>query len=257
MEASPVQVERRHIGSRRRKACGIPAAGARSSTVGKLEDQAWVAAGSERAHRVLNVAAALVLFVLTAPVMLLIALAVRLTSRGPVLYVQTRVGLNRRNGGRPVSHCRRRADDGGRPFRMYKFRTMYEHASNGGQQVWAQPDDPRVTPVGRVLRKYRLDELPQLLNVLRGDMNLVGPRPEQPEIFADLRREIDGYQERQRVRPGITGWAQVKQPYDRSVDDVRKKVALDLDYIRRRSLLEDVKIMLETVPVVVFRRGAW
>ncbi len=128
---------------------------------------------------------------------------------------------------------------------------------NPEAQVWARPDDPRVTRLGRVLRKYRLDELPQLFNVLRGDMNIVGPRPEQPQIFAELRRQIGGYARRQRVRPGITGWAQVNLHYDTSVESVRQKVAYDLEYVARQSLAEDLRIMARTVPVVLFRRGAW
>jgi len=122
--------------------------------------------------------------------------------------------------------------------------------------VWAQQDDPRVTSIGRVLRKLRLDELPQLLNVLRGDMNIVGPRPEQPAIFVYLREQVEGYQRRQRVRPGITGWAQINLAYDQSVEDVRRKVALDLEYIHRQSALEDFKIMCRTLPVMVLGRGA-
>jgi len=211
---------------------------------------------SERAQRVLNVWAAAFLLALSAPLMLVIAALIKLTSPGPVLYVQPRVGLNRRNGGRPVGNCRRRLDAGGKLFRMYKFRTMRADAGSGAQ-VWAAPDDPRVTAVGGVLRRYRLDELPQLVNVLRGDMNLVGPRPEQPEIFARLRQDIDHYAERQRVRPGITGWAQVNHSYDRSTDDVRRKLELDLEYLHRQSVQEDLKIMLRTVPVVVFKQGAW
>jgi lipopolysaccharide/colanic/teichoic acid biosynthesis glycosyltransferase len=134
---------------------------------------------------------------------------------------------------------------------------VHDERGANGRQVWAHPDDPRVTPVGRMLRKYRLDELPQLFNVLQGDMNLVGPRPEQPKIFEDLRRVIKGYEVRQRVRPGITGWAQINRPYDQSLEDVVHKVELDIEYIRHRSLLKDVRIMLETVPVMVLRRGAW
>jgi lipopolysaccharide/colanic/teichoic acid biosynthesis glycosyltransferase len=124
-------------------------------------------------------------------------------------------------------------------------------------EVWAQPDDPRVTAIGRILRKYRLDELPQLWNVMRGDMNIVGPRPEQPAIFVKLRDQIDGYGARQQVRPGITGWAQVNHNYDQCLEDVRRKVSFDLEYIARRSLATDLKIMALTVPVMVFRKGAW
>ena len=134
---------------------------------------------------------------------------------------------------------------------------MYYDPGNGDQQVWAEPSDPRVTPVGRFLRCYRLDELPQLYNVLRGDMNIVGPRPEQPNIFRTLREEIHGYSVRQRVRPGITGLAQVSQHYDRSLADVQRKVAYDLEYIVRRSLRTDFEILLRTIPTVLLKRGAW
>jgi lipopolysaccharide/colanic/teichoic acid biosynthesis glycosyltransferase len=210
---------------------------------------------SERVRRALNVAAAAGLLVLAAPLMLVIAVLVRLTSRGPVLYAQTRVGLDRRWRSAAINH-RRRVDMGGRPFTIYKFRTM-EVGGHPDVEVWARPDDPRVTPLGRILRKYRLDELPQLVNVLRGDMNLVGPRPEQPKIFAHLREELDRYSERQRVLPGITGWAQVQHHYDSTVEDVRKKLSFDLEYLDRRSALQDLKIMLRTLPVMVFKRGAW
>ena len=120
-----------------------------------------------------------------------------------------------------------------------------------------KPDDPRVTRVGGVLRKYRLDELPQLWNVLKGDMNVMGPRPEQPTIFAELRGQIHKYHDRQRVLPGITGWAQVNRDYGQDLDDVREKLNLDLEYVSRRSAWEDFKIMVLTVPVMLFKKGAW
>jgi lipopolysaccharide/colanic/teichoic acid biosynthesis glycosyltransferase len=212
----------------------------------------------EGLRRALNVAVAALGLVLALPLLLVIALAVRLSSRGPVLYTQTRVGIDRRGGRSTVDISRRRTDMGGRPFTIYKFRTMTTRPPHAeGAEVWARPDDPRVTTVGRVLRKYRLDELPQLWNVLRGDMNIVGPRPEQPSIFVTLRTQIEGYGARQRVRPGITGWAQVNHSYDQCLDDVRKKVSLDLEYIARQSFAEDVKIMALTVPVMVLRKGAW
>jgi len=210
---------------------------------------------SEGSRRALNVVVAGVGLAITAPVMVFVAVLVKLTSPGPVLYRQLRVGLDRRSPVRPEGNSRRSVNHGGRPFTIYKFRTM--RVEQGDAQVWARPDDPRVTPIGRVLRKYRLDELPQLWNVLRGDMNVVGPRPEQPEIFATLREQIDGYPGRQRVRPGITGWAQVNQHYDSCLDDVRRKVALDLEYVGRQSLTEDLRIMLKTAPVMIFQRGAW
>src|SRR2546426_3323738 len=190
-----------------------------------------------RARRLLNVAVAAVGLVLALPLMLVIAALIKLTSRGPVLFKQTRIGLDRRALSRPGGNTRRRLDQGGRPFTMYKFRTMHVATAQRAPQVWAQPDDARVTSLGRVLRQPRLDELPQLFNVLRGNMNIVGPRPEQPAIFVYLREQIEGYQRRQRVRPGITGWAQVNQGYDQSVDDVRRKIAYDLEYIRRQSAL--------------------
>ncbi|HEX6063065.1 MAG TPA: sugar transferase [Longimicrobiales bacterium] len=209
---------------------------------------------TEQPRRILNVAVAAIGLVLCLPLLLAIAILIMLTSKGPILYTQTRVGLDRRN--RFSVDGRRRVDYGGKLFTIYKFRTMRVNADRDGE-VWASPDDPRVTPLGRVLRKYRLDELPQLFNVLKGDMNLVGPRPEQPKIFTTLRDRIDRYSERQRVLPGITGLAQVSQHYDCSIDDVRQKVLFDLHYISHRSVRQDVKVMLKTIPVVVFKRGAW
>ena len=211
----------------------------------------------ERNRRLLNVVISAAGLLVALPLMLLIAIAVRLSSRGPILYRQHRVGLDRRRpaGGRANGNGRRKEDRGGRIFTIYKFRTMTVPRQDEGE-VWAAPDDPRVTPVGAILRKYRLDELPQLINVLRGDMNIVGPRPEQPEIFQQLRSEVERYVERQRVLPGITGWAQVNQSYDQCLEDVRKKVVLDLEYIRRRSTLEDLKIMAKTLPVMIWKKGS-
>lgn len=209
----------------------------------------------DTARRVLNVAVALIGLILLAPLMIAIALVVKLTSPGPVLYRQVRVGLDRRQG--DGGNWRRRVDYGGKLFTIYKFRTMYQRPATGDAQVWATRNDPRVTAVGRVLRKYRLDELPQLINVLRGDMNVVGPRPEQPNIFVQLREQIDHYPLRQRVLPGITGWAQINQEYDCDVDSVRRKLELDLEYAGRKSAIEDLRIMLRTFPVMVFGKGAW
>jgi lipopolysaccharide/colanic/teichoic acid biosynthesis glycosyltransferase len=209
----------------------------------------------ERLRRGLNVVLALVLLMVCTPLLLLIALLIRLTSPGPVIYRQSRVGVDRRDPFNTSWNGRRRIDYGGRIFTMYKFRTMRPDPDSM-LQVWARPDDNRVTPIGRVLRKYRLDELPQLVNVLKGDMNIVGPRPEQPKIFMDLREEVARYAERQRVLPGITGWAQINQSYDTSVEDVRRKVEFDLEYIQRRSPAYDLQILLRTVPVMIFKRGA-
>jgi len=210
----------------------------------------------ELLRRLLNIIVAAVGIVVTAPLMLAIAIAIKLTSRGPVIYRQPRVGVDRRmsRGPAAINH-RRKADSGGRIFTIYKFRTMRTNAAPA-PQVWAQRGDPRITPVGRILRKCRLDELPQLFNVLQGDMNIVGPRPEQPEIFRNLSQELGHYRKRQRVLPGITGLAQVSLAYDSCLEDVKKKVDLDLQYIRQRSAAQDLLIMAKTMPVMVMRKGS-
>jgi lipopolysaccharide/colanic/teichoic acid biosynthesis glycosyltransferase len=208
----------------------------------------------EGARRFLNVAVAALGLIITAPLMAVIAIAVKLTSPGPVFYRQTRVGLCP-----PASmggDDRRCPETGGEHFTIYKFRTMRAVAPSAESQVWCGADDPRITTVGHFLRRSRLDELPQLMNVLMGDMNVVGPRPEQPVIFASLREEVPGYALRQRVRPGITGLAQITLAYDTCVDDVRKKVEADLEYIGNQSRLTDLSIMLRTVPVMVMRIGS-
>jgi lipopolysaccharide/colanic/teichoic acid biosynthesis glycosyltransferase len=212
----------------------------------------------ELLSRGLNFCLALVSLLLLIPLMLLIALAVKLTSRGPILYSQTRIGLDRRWRGKAAAADTRRAHDlGGRVFTIYKFRTMGVNAEQLSGAVWAAKEDPRVTPVGRLLRQYRLDELPQLFNVLVGDMNIVGPRPERPLIFAQLRTTIPNYDARQRVKPGITGLAQVNQEYDQCLSDVRNKLEYDLGYLKRQGFWEDIRIMLKTIPVVLFKRGGW
>lgn len=243
--------------------------GLRRPAEGSVLDRPWVRprdvvvfepkprlhSSSTEARRVLNIVVAAVALILLAPVMLIVALLVKLSSPGPVFYCQTRVGVDRRSttGG----NFRRRVDYGGRLFTIYKFRTMQVAPEGEAKQQWATQNDPRVTPIGRVLRKYRLDELPQLINVIKGDMNVVGPRPEQPNIFLQLREQVDGYAQRQRVLPGITGWAQVNHHYDQTIDDVRRKVQLDLDYAQRMSAAEDLRIMMRTVPVMLFRTGGW
>ena len=207
----------------------------------------------ERARRWLNVVVASIGIVVAAPLMLIVAFLVKLDSPGPAMYRQERVGLCRRGGSRGRSRSRRSRDAGGRVFTIYKFRTMTTDQGRGGEK-WATQDDARITRIGGVLRATRIDELPQLFNVLKGDMNIVGPRPEQPGIFAELRTEVSGYPERQKVLPGITGRAQVTLGYDTSIDDVRRKVELDLQYIEERSALEDLAIMAKTMPVIVFRK---
>jgi len=207
-------------------------------------------------RRVVNVIVAVVLLLVTAPIWVLIAILIRVTSRGPVVYTQTRVGIDTRSPLGRTSHERRRRDVGGRPFKIYKFRTMKVGAEGDTGPVWASDDDPRVTAVGRILRLYRLDELPQLINVLKGDMNVVGPRPERPAIIETLREEIPVYLQRQKTLPGITGRAQVTLRYDSSLEDVRKKVEHDIEYVQEASWWVDLKIMIATVPVMLFRRGS-
>ncbi|MFH1765796.1 MAG: sugar transferase [Gemmatimonadota bacterium] len=214
----------------------------------------------ESVRRALNLTVAIGSMLVVSPVLLAIALAVKLSSQGPVFYTQERVGLNsrrrprdRRNRSRGASD-RRDADSGGKVFRMIKFRTMYVEEGDD-RQVWARKNDPRITPVGKVLRAFRLDELPQLWNVIRGQMNIVGPRPEQPEIFVELRNEITDYPRRQHVLPGITGLAQINNGYDKTFKDVKRKLGFDLEYLDRKSPSEDFKIMAKTIPVVLGRKG--
>lgn len=211
----------------------------------------------EALRRTANVLIAVIALLIALPVMALVAILIRLTSRGPIFYTQTRVGLDRRGPLPENTNHRRVSDIGGRPFAIYKFRTMYVNAEQRSGAIWATRGDPRVTVVGRFLRQYRLDELPQLLNVIVGDMNIVGPRPERPTIFAQLRENIQEYPLRQLAKPGITGLAQINHHYDACLDDVRKKVQYDLEYIRRQGLVEDLRIMLKTVPVILFRKGGW
>ena len=209
-------------------------------------DRAWFLSGDGfadhrfgvLAKRALDLSVSLVLLVLTFPLMLMVALAVKLDSPGPVLYRQRRVGLH------------------GRVFTLLKFRSMRADAEAGGTPRWAARKDDRVTRVGRLIRSTRIDELPQLLNVLTGDMSLVGPRPERPHFVEQLTAVIPFYAERARVKPGITGWAQVKYPYGASVEDAREKLSFDLYYLKNRGLLLDLLILISTFRVILFREGA-
>lgn len=212
---------------------------------------------SESVNRVLNVFLATAGLFLLSPILLLIAILIRLTSRGPVIYAQTRVGLDRRWRETLALRERRHEDLGGQVFTMFKFRTMRVDAERFSGAVWAQENDPRVTPLGRILRKFRLDELPQLWNIVRGDMNIVGPRPERPSIVARLREDIPEYRFRHRVKPGLTGLAQINQHYDQCLEDVRGKVRWDLEYIRRQGLWLDIRIMVRTVPAVLLKFRGW
>lgn len=185
-----------------------------------------------------STAIAALLLLLTAPVSLVVAVLVKLTSAGPVLFRQQRVGLR------------------GRIFVLYKFRSMYTDAEARTGAVWATKNDPRVTPVGRWIRKYRLDELPQLVNVLKGDMSIVGPRPERPEFVEKLIEQIPFYRQRLAVKPGLTGWAQINHKYGDTLEDAVTKLEYDLYYIRHLTPTLDAYIMLHTLKVILLGRGA-
>ncbi len=187
--------------------------------------------------RMLDLAFAIIGFVLAAPLMALTALAVKLDSPGPILYQQERVGEN------------------GRPFTLRKFRSMRTDAEQG-TPIWARDGDDRVTRVGRFIRLTRLDELPQLWNVLSGDMSFVGPRPERPYFVEQLAAVIPFYMERHAVRPGLTGWAQVKYRYGASIEDATEKLRYDLYYIKHLSIVFDLTIIVDTVKVILFGKGA-
>jgi sugar transferase (PEP-CTERM system associated) len=188
--------------------------------------------------RVFDVVVSLGILVVASPVALLAALAVYLEDRKPVLYRQWRTGQN------------------GRPFEILKFRSMRVDAESDGQAVWASRNDPRVTRVGALIRRLRIDELPQVVNVLLGHMSFVGPRPERPEFATELGRDIPFYPERHFVKPGITGWAQVRYSYGASLRDAREKLEYDLYYVKHHSLAFDLMVLVQTVEIVLFRVGA-
>ena len=188
--------------------------------------------------RMLDLSLSMIGFLLAAPLMAITALAIRLDSPGSVLYSQERVGEN------------------GRVFTVYKFRSMRTDAEHGGQPIWARDKDDRVTRVGRFIRATRLDELPQLWNVMRGDMSFVGPRPERPFFVEQLARDIPFYVQRHAVKPGLTGWAQVKYQYGSSIEDAVEKLRYDLYYIKHVSIFFDLTIVLDTVKVILFGKGA-
>jgi sugar transferase (PEP-CTERM system associated) len=188
-------------------------------------------------RRLLSFAVAFTALLICLPFLPLIILAVRLSSPGPILFSQTRVGQR------------------GRLFTAYKFRTMCEDAEAQGA-VWATKDDPRVTAIGRIMRSTRIDEIPQLWNVLRGDMAFVGPRPERPEFVQWLSQEIPFYDLRHMIRPGITGWAQVRYRYGASLEETKRKLEYDLYYVKHQSIGLDLLIMFETIKTIILRRGA-
>lgn len=195
-----------------------------------------VSASYERGKRALDLLFVAGVGLAALPVIPLIALAIKLDSRGPVFYSQTRVGL------------------GGHPFRIYKFRTMRQDAERHGA-VWATKADPRITRVGKFMRLTRIDEIPQIWNVLKGEMAVVGPRPERPEFTTELAKEIAGYDLRHTVKPGLTGWAQVCYRYTSSVRDTKAKVEYDLYYVKNLSTMMDIRILFRTVKVVLGMKG--
>jgi lipopolysaccharide/colanic/teichoic acid biosynthesis glycosyltransferase len=175
--------------------------------------------------------------ILSLPLAIVTALVIKIDSRGPVLYKQERVGKN------------------GRPFTLMKFRSMRTDAEKDGP-VWASTTDSRTTRVGRIIRKIRVDEIPQFWNILRGDMNFVGPRPERPHFVAQLAQEIPFYEQRHLIAPGLTGWAQIKYPYAASIEDARQKLEYDLFYIKNQGLTLDAAILFETIKTILFSRGS-
>ena len=186
--------------------------------------------------RFIDLTASLSLLVISLPLWPVIALGIKIDSKGPVFYTQKRVGRN------------------DRLFSLIKFRSMIKRAEENGP-VWAEENDKRVTQVGRILRALHMDELPQLLNVIKGDMSLVGPRPERPEFVKELEKQIPNYSLRHRAKPGITGWAQVNFPYASSFEDSKKKLEYDLYYVSRMSLFFDSKILLRTIPRIFSGAG--
>lgn len=193
---------------------------------------------SRAVKRAADLCLAIAALLCAAPIFLLLPVLIKLTSRGPVFYRQERLGKD------------------GRPFTILKFRSMRQNAETPGRAMWAEERDPRVTPLGRFMRQYRLDELPQVINVLRGEMSMIGPRPERPEFIDRLSKDIPFYPYRLAVKPGITGWAQVKFRYGATVQDAAEKLQYDLYYIKHMSLRLDGLIALKTLHTVLFRSGA-
>lgn len=188
--------------------------------------------------RLFDIAASLVLLILTLPLILITALAIKIESKGPAFYRQRRVGLYSVG------------------FDVIKLRSMRQDAEVDGKAVWAEKDDPRITRIGRIIRKLRIDELPQTWSVLKGEMSFVGPRPERPQFVEDLEQQLNFYAERHMVKPGITGWAQINYPYGASIDDARQKLEYDLYYAKNYSPFLDVLILLQTIRVVLWPEGA-
>lgn len=200
---------------------------------GRRKDTRLKAAFREAVHRTLG----LIGFILSLPIALITAVLIKLDSRGPVFYKQERVGKN------------------GKIFKVIKFRSMKMDAEKDGKPIWAKSDDDRVTRVGRVIRKIRVDEIPQFWNIIKGEMSFVGPRPERPHFVAQLAKEIPFYEHRHLVAPGLTGWAQTKYPYGASIEDAKQKLQYDLYYIKNQSISLDFVIVFDTVKTVLFGKG--
>ncbi|MHB8338524.1 MAG: sugar transferase, partial [Ignavibacteriaceae bacterium] len=191
----------------------------------------------KKIKRIIDIIVSLIIIVITLPVTAISSIAIALESKGGVFFKQDRCGIN------------------GKVFKIYKFRSMKRDAEKHTGPVWSQKDDPRITRVGKFIRKVRIDEIPQMLNVLKGEMSIVGPRPERPFFVEKLSEEIPYYKRRLKVRPGITGWAQVKHKYDETIEDVKIKLRYDLFYIENMSLRMDFKILFRTVFVVLLGKG--
>ena len=219
-----------------------------------------------RAKRVFDVIAAGLALVLLAPLFLIAALLIKIESRGSVFYTQERIGLNRRMGDRRKSYTpvererrdrtdRRKSIHAGQPFYIYKFRTMVEDAEKFGPTL-ASDNDPRITRMGKLFRKTRIDEVPQFINVLKGDMSIIGPRPERSFFINQMRNEVPDFPARLLVKPGITGLAQVENGYTQTLERMREKLFYDLKYISELSILQEIKILFKTVYVVATGKGA-
>ncbi len=191
----------------------------------------------KKLKRLMDIFVSLLILIVSSPILILTSIAIKLDSKGPILFKQERLGQN------------------GKPFNVLKFRSMINDAEKYTGPVWSQKNDPRVTRMGKLLRKVRIDEIPQMINVLKGEMSLVGPRPERAFFVEKLSQEIPYYKRRLKVRPGVTGWAQIKHKYDESIEDVKIKLRYDLFYIENMSIRMDFKILLRTVFVVLFGKG--